>query len=452
MAIHENDTPTAPARRIEDYPIAELPDQIALLTNCAEALVRDGRLEEAEQVYHRILEAAPHHLPALTFLAMRAYETGNLEESLLRLQNAIRINPKSAQLQENLAMVRHRQRLPENALDAIDRAIQLAPERAVAHLHRGMILEDLGRERDALLCFGKALKLEPVLRTSPASQPFGIQKLAAHAIGRLAPLRLAAIDQAAQEIEDLFASKLPDRAREFLDIFKGLKAPAYEDAQQHPDFLFYPGLGPKPWFERGEFPWIKAFEAETPGILAEYRSLVSESQSSTPEQPYVAEGARESRIWKELAGSLAWSSFHLYRSGNPAPSVIQRCPRTFSALKHLPLARGQSHAPEVFFSILKPGTRLPPHHGLSNAKLTIHLGLVIPDRCGMKVGGETRQWREGRALIFDDSFRHEAWNAHATPRAVLIADIWNPALAPIEQELVARAIDAHEAFSREYFS
>ncbi len=450
--MNKNVTPAALGQNIEDYPIAELPDQIALLTNCAEVLVRDGRLEDAEKIYRRILEAAPHHLPAMTFIAMRAYEAGNLEESLRHLQAAIRVNSKSSQLQENLAIVRRSQGLPENALEAIDRAIQINPERAAAHLHRGMILEDLGRAHEALRCYGKALTLEPVLRTSPATQPPGIQKLAAHAIGRLAPLRLAAISKAAQEVETLFESKLPERAHRFLDIFKGLTPPSYEDPEQHPDFLFYPGLNPKPWFERGEFPWVKAFEAETPGILAEYQALVSENRAATPEQPYVPEGARQSPIWKDLAGSLDWSSYHLYRSGNPVPGIIQRCPRTFSALKHLPLARGQSHAPEIFFSILKPGTHLPPHHGLSNAKLTVHLGLGIPDRCGIMVGGETRQWREGRVLVFDDSFKHEAWNANTATRVVLIADIWNPALTPIEQELVARVIDAHDTFSREYFS
>ena len=40
-------------------------------------------------------------------------------------------------------------------------------------------------------------------------------------------------------------------------------------------------------------------------------------------------------------------------------------------------------------------------------------------------------------LFFDDSIEHEARNDSGELRAVLIFDIWNPALSPAECELVA---------------
>lgn len=46
----------------------------------------------------------------------------------------------------------------------------------------------------------------------------------------------------------------------------------------------------------------------------------------------------------------------------------------------------------------------------------------------------------GKALIFDDTIEHEAWNDSDTPRAVLILDIWNPAVSVAERELVRTAI------------
>ena len=48
---------------------------------------------------------------------------------------------------------------------------------------------------------------------------------------------------------------------------------------------------------------------------------------------------------------------------------------------------------------------------------------------GIEVGGETRRWRAGRAIAFDDSFVHRVWHNGTTPRLVLIVDIWHPSLS-----------------------
>jgi aspartyl/asparaginyl beta-hydroxylase (cupin superfamily) len=90
------------------------------------------------------------------------------------------------------------------------------------------------------------------------------------------------------------------------------------------------------------------------------------------------------------------------------------------------------------FSILEPRTRIPPHTGTSNVRLTVHLPLVVPPGCGFRVGAETREWREGEAWAFDDTIEHEAWNDSDQPRAILIIDAWNPLLTEAEREFVRR--------------
>jgi aspartate beta-hydroxylase len=444
--MNEPSTPSPAPIRIEDFPTAELPDQVAMLVAGADALAREGRRGEAETVYRRVLEAAPHHLQALTYIAMSAFETGRYEESVRYLIEAIRLEPTRPTLHQNLALVRLAQGLPGKALESIDQAIALNPEGAISHLHRGHILESLGQETPALESYGRGLARDPTLRIAPQSLPPGIRILAQRAIARLAPIRLARIDQAAQAVEAEHGIPLPARARRFLDIFKGLIPPPAEHPLQKPEFLFYPELGARPWFERGEFPWIHTFESKTGEIRREFEAL-----EGGLEEAYVPKSTGQT-IWSQLAGSREWGSFHLYRSGTPIAQILHLCPNSFAALKVLPLARGRNHAPEIFFSVLKPGVELPPHHGLSNAKLTLHLGLVVPPETAIRVGGEVRQWKEGRALIFDDSFEHSAWNHDTRPRAVLIADIWNPALSPPEQDLVERVIDAHSRFYEEYFS
>jgi aspartyl/asparaginyl beta-hydroxylase (cupin superfamily) len=74
---------------------------------------------------------------------------------------------------------------------------------------------------------------------------------------------------------------------------------------------------------------------------------------------------------------------------------------------------------------------------VTNTRAIIHLPLVVPSGCRFRVGGETREWREGEAFAFDDTIEHEAWNNSDEPRVVLILDVWNPHLTLVEQELLA---------------
>ncbi len=440
------DTPRKPWRA-EDFPQADLTDQIAVLVAGANALVREGRLEDAEAVYRRILKTAPHNLQAITFVALRAFDAGRYEESIVHLKEALVLDPNRDSLHRNLALVRLAQGLNGKALQAIDRAIELNPDSALNHLHRGVILESLDRKSEALASYGRALARDPVLRHLPSGLPPKIRALAHRAISHLAPILLARIDAAQREVETASGAPLPARARDFLEIFKGLTPRVYEDSNQRPEFLFYPGLNPRPWFERGEFSWIRALESATPAIRTEFEAL-----DAGLEEPHLPAQSACPKHWQHLAGSLAWGSFPLYRSGVPVPKILHVCPGTFSALKCLPLAQGRGHSPEVFFSTLKPGTHLPAHHGQSNAWVTIHLALVVPDESTIQVGGETRHWRKGRTLIFDDSFKHVARNEGSAALTVLTANIWNPALSAIERELIERVIDAHSRFSEEYFT
>jgi aspartyl/asparaginyl beta-hydroxylase (cupin superfamily) len=64
---------------------------------------------------------------------------------------------------------------------------------------------------------------------------------------------------------------------------------------------------------------------------------------------------------------------------------------------------------------------------------------VIQPDCGFRVGSEVRTWELGKALIFDDTIEHEAWNESDQPRVVMIFDIWNPLLSAAERDLMSVA-------------
>ncbi len=126
----------------------------------------------------------------------------------------------------------------------------------------------------------------------------------------------------------------------------------------------------------------------------------------------------------------AWSVCYLDLHGAVDTSgAAARCPVTAGLLARVPRAYG--HA---MFSALAPGTDVTPHTGPTSKKLRLHLPLSVPPpgpdgepSCCLRVADRVVPQEEGRALLFDDSFEHEAWNRHPTrPRLVLIVDVWHP--------------------------
>ena len=55
---------------------------------------------------------------------------------------------------------------------------------------------------------------------------------------------------------------------------------------------------------------------------------------------------------------------------------------------------------------------------------------ATPDELAIRVEEQTCQWREGKILIFDDAFEHEAWNHTDQTRVVLFVDFVKPLRFP----------------------
>jgi len=115
---------------------------------------------------------------------------------------------------------------------------------------------------------------------------------------------------------------------------------------------------------------------------------------------------------------------------------MARCPKTMAALEAWPKCDLPGSGPSAVFSLLDAKSRIPPHTGVNNTRLIVHLPLIVPEGCGFRVGGETREWEPGKAFVFDDTIEHEAWNDSDVPRAVMIFDIWNPLVTLAEREMV----------------
>lgn len=214
------------------------------------------------------------------------------------------------------------------------------------------------------------------------------------------------------------AAALARIAASALPTFQATK---YEDARQRPTWVYTPGLPSRPFWTREQCgrltEMIEAFEAARERIVAEIVALdlgrMGVAYDHLSVDPELIRG---------------WKNLFFFRDYRPDEDLLARVPTLRSIADSFGPAQLDKF--ELFLSVLEPGTHIPPHYGGSNAKLTLHLPLVIPPGdAAIRVDDETRGWRSGDMVIFDDTFEHEAWNRTSQPRAVLLLKAYHPDLS-----------------------
>ena len=181
----------------------------------------------------------------------------------------------------------------------------------------------------------------------------------------------------------------------------------------------------RPFLAPGTFPWITDLEAHWPVIRQELDDVLHLVESLPNFQDISADQS-------SITNDNLWKTFFFYGYGFKAKRNCLRCPQTTRLIEHIP---GMKTA---FFSILLPHKHIPDHRGPYKGVLRYHLGLKIPrplgDRiehaCRIRVGDETHPWQEGKSLIFDDTFPHEAWNPSDQIRVILFVDVVRPMRPP----------------------
>jgi Aspartyl/Asparaginyl beta-hydroxylase len=208
---------------------------------------------------------------------------------------------------------------------------------------------------------------------------------------------------------------------------------------QSPTSFFFPGLPHTQFFDLADFLWVTGLEAAAPAIRAELDAVLA---SEAGLKPYVEADPTRPNKGHKLLGDPNWSAFHLIENGAPVPGNAERCPATLAALKGLPIPQIEGRSPMALFSVLKPRTHIPPHSGMLNTRLIVHLPLIVPAGCRLRVGNEMRPVIAGKVMIFDDSIEHEAWNDSDDTRVVLLFEIWRPELSAAERHALTAMFEA----------
>jgi predicted TPR repeat methyltransferase len=178
-------------------------------------LHQQGRLDQAQALYRRVLEANPRQFDALHLLGVIERQRGNPRRAVELIGEALRVDPQQARAHCNLGAalqdlgrvdaalasyeaalrldpgyalawdnrgntLRRLGRLPE-ALDSHERALGLAPALAEAWCHRAIVLHDLGRHADAAASAEQALAARPAYADACVALGHALQALDHHA-------------------------------------------------------------------------------------------------------------------------------------------------------------------------------------------------------------------------------------------------------------------------------
>ncbi len=117
-----------------------------------------------------------------------------------------------------------------------------------------------------------------------------------------------------------------------------------------------------------------------------------------------------------------WKRFYLKWYDAPLQSAHALCPRTVALVEAIPSING------AMFAMLPAGGDLGRHRDPFAGSLRYHLGLITPndERCRIFVDGESYHWRDGEAVMFDETFIHWAENRTEVDRLILFCDVERP--------------------------
>ena len=380
-------------------------------------------------------QAASHHARA----GAEALRRGQAREAHEHFSKAIASGPVETIVWLSLAQACHSLKDASGRAAAIDKALSLEPRNVRGLIMKADQLAEAGDARAASSFYLGAVRLAPPAGQVPSDLAPELRR------ARQMCERYAA--EYTSYLHERLASAGFDESRssprfaQALDILSG-KRRIYV---QQPRYFYFPGLAQVQFHDRAGFPWLDAVEHATDDIRAELLDVLKDDGAFTP---YVQ--GDPNRPHKDQDGMLNnpdWSAFYLWKNGEIVPENAARCPKTLETLEAAPLARIPNRCPSVLFSLLRPGAHIPPHNGLINTRLICHLPLIVPGRCHFRVGSETREWVEGRALLFDDSIEHEAWNGSDKTRVILLFDVWRPELTEEERGLLAALFEAIDAYS-----
>ena len=117
-----------------------------------------------------------------------------------------------------------------------------------------------------------------------------------------------------------------------------------------------------------------------------------------------------------------WKRFYLKWYGDFMPSAKELCPKTVEMVQSIPSVNA------ALFALLPGRSKLGAHRDPFAGSRRYHLGLKTPnsDQCRIYIDGEPYAWRDGQAILFDETYIHSVNNDTDDVRIILFCDVTRP--------------------------
>jgi hypothetical protein len=345
------------------------------------------------------------------------------------LAQAVRADPANFGGWMKLAAMANAMGDAQAAFDAATGALAVRPLDFTALLMRAMQLYALGHGDEAGEAYGRALA------QLPEAYPPQMEPVIEIARGRHRDWQ----QRQFRALCDAVSTVTPMTPKFERFIASALHMEPFE--REGPTHYCYPGLGDAGYYNDSLFDWLAKLDAATDTVEAEFKAAVGAEAAQLV--PYISypEGVPLEQ-WAALNNNRDWTAIHLLQNGRRIDANARHCPQLMDLLAQLPQPHVGGAGPNAMFSLLAPGAHIPPHTGISNARLVCHLPLIVPEGCWFRVKEDTRLWQRGKAWVFDDTVEHEAMNPSTELRVVMICDIWHPALDEAERAGIKAVIEA----------
>eukprot|EP00536_Pseudo-nitzschia_multiseries_P016092 jgi/Psemu1/320968/estExt_fgenesh1_pm.C_10190003 len=199
---------------------------------------------------------------------------------------------------------------------------------------------------------------------------------------------------------------------------------------------YMPGLGEtKPFWDPSELSICQKLSDNYETICSEYEALLQD---------------RKDRFQSVTSMNYesGWKTLVLFYNGHRIPDFpYHLCPKTTELMESLPLA-GRIAG----FNRQQPQSGIPLHSDGNNMWLTLQMGIKVPggEKARIRVGPETRHWKEGECILYDTTYEHETFNESETEeRVVLHIDFFNTLqMTPVEIEAMRYIYSLREEFMK----
>lgn len=188
-------------------------------------------------------------------------------------------------------------------------------------------------------------------------------------------------------------------------------------------YIFTQKRAAKPIMDLNQFPELKEIQDNWQTIQAEAQALQDQNFFEQINKPG---SAAHYDVGFRTFYKYGWRKFYLKWYGYNHQSALNMCPKTVEILNRAKTVNG------AMFSILPPGSQLTRHLDPFACSLRYHLGLATPnsDNCYISVDGQTYSWRDGEALLFDETYIHFVRNDTDQHRLILMCDVDRPMHLP----------------------